>query len=100
MILTMSGLIIVSGIIYYNKMYILKHIINIMYIMIIKGIDIYSYLAMNIIKYLPSFIYVQTFTYKSYINENGGKQLDFDNEQRQQRKHLDFEHSHRKHCKH
>ena len=78
MILTMSGLIIVSGIIYYNKMYILKHIINIMYIMIIKGIDIYSYLAMNIIKYLPSFIYVQTFTYKSYINENGGKQLDFD----------------------
>jgi hypothetical protein len=78
MILTMSGLIIVSGIIYYNKMYILKHIINIMYIMIIKGIDIYSYLAMNIIKYLPSFIYVQTFTYKSYINENGGCELDFD----------------------
>lgn len=48
-----------------------------MYFLIIKCIDFYSYLAMKIMKHLPSFIFIKTFTYKSF-NEDGVCKLDFD----------------------
>lgn len=63
----MTGLLFL----YYNKIAILKHSINLIYFLIIKLIDFYSYLSIKIMIYLPSFIYIQTFTYRP-------TELDFD----------------------
>lgn len=63
----MTGLLFL----YYNKIVILKHSINLVYFLIIKLIDFYSYLSMKIMRFLPSFIYIQTFTYRP-------TKLDFD----------------------
>lgn len=77
MILEICCFVIASLFIYHNKMLLLKHVINTMYFLIIKCIDFYSYLAIKIMKHLPSFIFIKTFTYKSF-NEDGVCKLDFD----------------------
>jgi hypothetical protein len=58
-------------------MLILKQMINMMYFILIKCIDFYSYLAMKIMKHLPSFIFIKTFTYRSSVNDQGSYDLDF-----------------------
>lgn len=73
MILEICCFVIASLFIYYNK----KHVINTMYFLIIKCIDFYSYIEMKIMKHLPSFIFIKTFTYKSF-NEDRICKLDFD----------------------
>jgi len=57
-----------------NKMLILK---NTMYFCIIKFIDFYSYLKANLMKQLPLFIFIKTFTYRSFLNESV-YEFDFD----------------------
>lgn len=59
-------------------MLILKQMINMMYFILIKCIDCYSYLAMKIMKHLPSFIFMKTFTYRSSVNDQGYYDLDLD----------------------
>lgn len=71
MILEISCLMTGLLFLYYNKIVILKHSINLVYFLIIKLIDFYSYLSMKIMRFLPSFIYIQTFTYRP-------TKLDFD----------------------
>jgi hypothetical protein len=49
-----------------------------MYFILIKRIDFYSYLAMKIMKHLPSFIFMKTYSYRSSVNDKGYYDLNFD----------------------
>jgi len=73
MFLIVCGIIITMIMMYYKK-YI---VVNFMYIFVIKCINVYTYLTVKIMKYLPSLIYTKTFTYKSNLN-NKCCEIDFD----------------------
>lgn len=60
-----------------NRNYLMSFMYGFMYDFIIKCIDLYTYLTMKVMRYLPSLIYTRTFTYKSNI-KNGYCEIDFD----------------------
>lgn len=77
MILEICCVMTLTWFIYKNKILILKYKNKIklkfsllLYFILIKFIDFYSYLAMKIMKFLPSFIFIKTFTYRSFVNNN------------------------------